>query len=182
LTTFSAVLGTQWLGHFNTSWFGRGALHERFQRRQKKLDALDNWHFSPIIATLLIFLQISLLLFGIALRKYLDIATYCCKCNYGDNGLRIYDVSLHRGVFIKITGLSVPDARVHDASACPQQHSAEMAGTSQVLGRLRAWFAHVIKTCVAHYLGSDRETDKALSRASSHTVHSKATLPASYRP
>jgi Family of unknown function (DUF6535) len=67
LAAFGAVLAKQWLGHFKTSRFGRGALHERCQRRQKKLDALDDWHFSTIIATLPIFLQISLLFFGIAL-------------------------------------------------------------------------------------------------------------------
>jgi Family of unknown function (DUF6535) len=67
LAAFGAVLGKQWLGHFKTSRFGRGALHERCQRRQKKLDAMETWYFSTIIATLPIFLQISLLFFGIAL-------------------------------------------------------------------------------------------------------------------
>jgi Family of unknown function (DUF6535) len=67
LAAFGAVLGKQWLGHFKTSRLGRGALHERCQRRQKKLDALDAWYFSTIMATLPIFLQISFLFFGIAL-------------------------------------------------------------------------------------------------------------------
>ena len=67
LAAFGAVLGKQWLGHFKTSRFGRGALHERCQRRQQKLDGLETWHFSTIIATLPIFLQLSLLFFGIAL-------------------------------------------------------------------------------------------------------------------
>jgi Family of unknown function (DUF6535) len=67
LAAFGAVLGKQWLGHFKTSRFGRGSLHERCERRQKKLDALEAWHFSTIIASLPIFLQISLLFFGIAL-------------------------------------------------------------------------------------------------------------------
>ena len=67
LAAFGAVLGKQWLGHYKTSRFGRGTLQERCQRRQKKLDGLEAWHFSTIIATLPIFLQLSLLFFGISL-------------------------------------------------------------------------------------------------------------------
>ena len=67
LAAFGAVLAKQWLGHFKTSRFGRGALHERCERRQRKLDGLESWHFSTILATLPIFLQLSLLFFGIAL-------------------------------------------------------------------------------------------------------------------
>ena len=67
LAAFGAVLGKQWLGHFKTSRFGRGALHERCERRQQKLDGLESWHFSTILATLPILLQLSLLFFGIAL-------------------------------------------------------------------------------------------------------------------
>ena len=67
LAAFGAVLGKQWLGHFKTSRFGRGALHERCERRQQKLDGLESWHFSTILAALPIFLQLSLLFFGIAL-------------------------------------------------------------------------------------------------------------------
>ena len=67
LAAFGAVLGKQWLGNFKTSRFGRGALHERCERRQRKLDGLESWHFSMILATLPIFLQLSLLFFGIAL-------------------------------------------------------------------------------------------------------------------
>ena len=67
LAAFGAVLGKQWLGHFRTTRFGRGTLQERCQRRQKKLDGLEAWHFGTIIATLPIFLQLSLLFFGITL-------------------------------------------------------------------------------------------------------------------
>ena len=67
LAAFGAVLGKQWLGHFKTSRFGRGALQERCQRRQQKLDGLETWHFSTVIAALPVFLQLSLLFFGIAL-------------------------------------------------------------------------------------------------------------------
>ena len=67
LAAFGAVLAKQWLGHFKTSRFGRGALHERCERRQRKWDGLESSHFSTILATLPIFLQLSLLFFGIAL-------------------------------------------------------------------------------------------------------------------
>ena len=67
LAAFGAMLAKQWLGHFKTSRFGRGALHERCQRRQQKLDGLETWHFSTILATLPIFLQLSLFFFGVAL-------------------------------------------------------------------------------------------------------------------
>jgi Family of unknown function (DUF6535) len=67
LAAFGAVLGKQWLGHFKTSRFGQGTLDERCKRRQQKLDGLEAWHFSTIVATLPIFLQLSLLFFGIAL-------------------------------------------------------------------------------------------------------------------
>jgi Family of unknown function (DUF6535) len=67
LAAFGAVLVKQWLGHFKTSRFGLGALHERCKRRQRKLDGLVAWHLGTIIAMLPIFLQMSLLFFGIAL-------------------------------------------------------------------------------------------------------------------
>ena len=67
LAAFGAVLGKQWLGHFKTSRFGRGALHERCKSRQRKLNGMKRWHFSTIVATLPILLQLSLLFFGIAL-------------------------------------------------------------------------------------------------------------------
>ena len=67
LAAFGAVLEKQWLGHFKTSRFGKGALIERCKRRQQKFDGLETWHFSAIIATLPILLQLSLLFFGVAL-------------------------------------------------------------------------------------------------------------------
>ena len=67
LAAFGAVLVKQWLGHFKTTRFGGGALPERCKRRQLKLDGLKRWHFSTIVSLLPIFLQLSLLFFGIAL-------------------------------------------------------------------------------------------------------------------
>jgi Family of unknown function (DUF6535) len=67
LAAFGAVLAKQWLGHFKTSRFGKGALHERCHRRQQKFDGLNAWNFSSIISALPILLQLSLLFFGIAI-------------------------------------------------------------------------------------------------------------------
>lgn len=67
IAAFGAVLCKQWLGYFKTSWFGKGSLDQRCKRRQQKLDGLQTWRLKTIIATLPIFLQLSLLFFGIAL-------------------------------------------------------------------------------------------------------------------
>ena len=67
IAAFGAVLCKQWLGYYKTSRFGRGSLAERCQRRQQKLDSLETWKLKGIIAALPIFLQLSLLFFGIAL-------------------------------------------------------------------------------------------------------------------
>ena len=67
LAAFGAVLCKQWLGSFKTSRLGKGSLAERCKRRQRKLEGLKTWQFQPIISTLPIFLQLSLLFFGIAL-------------------------------------------------------------------------------------------------------------------
>jgi ABC-type amino acid transport system permease subunit len=67
LAAFGAVLAKQWLGDFKTSRFGKGALHERCQRRQQKFNGLEAWHFSTVISTLPILLQLSLFFFGISL-------------------------------------------------------------------------------------------------------------------
>ena len=67
LAAFGAVLCKQWLDYFNASRFGKGSLDERCKRRQRKLDGLEHWQFNAIISTLPIFLQLSLLFFGISL-------------------------------------------------------------------------------------------------------------------
>ena len=69
LAAFGAVLGKQWLTHFKTSRFGEAVLYERYKIRQRKLDEMERWHFSTIMATLPTFLQLSLLFFGIALAE-----------------------------------------------------------------------------------------------------------------
>ncbi|KAH7930873.1 hypothetical protein BV22DRAFT_999868, partial [Leucogyrophana mollusca] len=65
LAALGAMLGKQWLGHFNR--LGRGPIDERGRRRQEKLSGLRTWHFDAVLEALPVLLQISLLLFGIAL-------------------------------------------------------------------------------------------------------------------
>ena len=67
MAAFGAVLCKQWLGYFKTSRFGKGSLDQRCKRRQQKLDGLEHWRLKTIIAMLPIFLQLSLLFFGVAL-------------------------------------------------------------------------------------------------------------------
>ena len=67
IAAFGAVLCKQWLEYFKTSRFGKGSLDQRCKRRQQKLDGLEHWRLKTIIATLPIFLQLSLLFFGISL-------------------------------------------------------------------------------------------------------------------
>jgi Family of unknown function (DUF6535) len=124
------------LGHFKTR-FGWGALHECCQRRQRKLDGLETWHLSTIIATLPIFLQLSLLLFfGIT---HLDPTAYGCKCDYGDNGLWSHILFLHRSGVAEISGLSVPDTCVDRASVLSTSGPKGRGGASQVRCRVTKW-------------------------------------------
>jgi Family of unknown function (DUF6535) len=124
LAAFGAVLAKQqWLGHFKTSRFGRGALNERCQRRQQKLDGLEAWDFSTIIATLPIFLHLSLLFFGIALAANIWTLqhTVAGVIMAGDNG--IWSLFLHRGCVVEVAGLSIPDTHINRASECLPTHS-----------------------------------------------------------
>ncbi|KAG1731463.1 uncharacterized protein EDB91DRAFT_1058640, partial [Suillus paluster] len=65
LAALGAVLGKQWLSNFKR--FGRGTTDARGRQRQMKLDGLRTWHFDSVLEFLPVLLQISLLLFGIAL-------------------------------------------------------------------------------------------------------------------
>jgi len=69
LAALGAVLGKQWLSNFKR--FGRGTIDARGRQRQKKLDGLRTWHFNSVLEFLPSLLQISLLLFGIALSAYM---------------------------------------------------------------------------------------------------------------
>ena len=76
-----AVLGKQWLGHFKRRAADGGALQERCERRQKKLDSPEFWLISTILATLPNFLHLSL---GIA-PAWNIWTTHYCERDYGDN-------------------------------------------------------------------------------------------------
>lgn len=65
LAALGAVLGKQWLSNFKRSV--RGTIDDRGRQRQMKLDGLRTWHFDSVLEFLPSLLQISLLLFGIAL-------------------------------------------------------------------------------------------------------------------
>jgi hypothetical protein len=67
LAAFGAVLGKQWLGYYKSNRYGRGSQEERGKRRQAKFDGLVTWYFDAVVQSFPVLLQISLLLFGIAL-------------------------------------------------------------------------------------------------------------------
>ncbi|KAG1847978.1 hypothetical protein C8R48DRAFT_779049 [Suillus tomentosus] len=67
LAAFGAVLGKQWLGFYQSNRYGRGLEEERGKRRQEKFDGIVPWYFDAVMQSFPVILQISLLLFGIAL-------------------------------------------------------------------------------------------------------------------
>jgi hypothetical protein len=67
LAAFGAVLGKQWLGHYKSNRYGRGSQEERGKHRQEKFDGLITWYFDAVVQSFPVLLQISLLLFGVAL-------------------------------------------------------------------------------------------------------------------
>ncbi|KAG2146358.1 hypothetical protein DEU56DRAFT_853453, partial [Suillus clintonianus] len=71
LAAFGAVLGKQWLGYYKSNRYGRGSQEERGSRRQDKFDGLMAWYFIAVVQSFPVLLQISLLLFGIALSANL---------------------------------------------------------------------------------------------------------------
>ncbi|KAH7925963.1 hypothetical protein BV22DRAFT_989822, partial [Leucogyrophana mollusca] len=68
LAALGAVLGKQWLGQYRQK--GLGMNDERGRRRQKKLDGAQAWHLRVVLEALPVLLQISLLLFSVALSAY----------------------------------------------------------------------------------------------------------------
>jgi hypothetical protein len=67
LAAFGAVLGKQWLGYYKSSRYGSGSQEERGKHRQEKFDGLVTWYFDAVVQSFPVLLQISLLLFGVAL-------------------------------------------------------------------------------------------------------------------
>ena len=64
------MLGRQWLNRY-ASIDTRGSPVERSQNRQRKLDGIVVWYFDYVMESLPLMLQISLLLLGCALSRYL---------------------------------------------------------------------------------------------------------------
>ena len=70
LGAFGAVLGKQWLAYYKLTRFGHGSLEERGIRRQNKLQGLEVWHLDAVLQSFPVLLQISLLIFAVALSGY----------------------------------------------------------------------------------------------------------------
>ncbi|KAG1820659.1 hypothetical protein EV424DRAFT_1322923, partial [Suillus variegatus] len=73
LAAFGAVLGRQWLGYykFYRYGYGRGSLENRGKSRQEMFDGLVTWYFDAVVQSFPILLQVSVLLFEIALGAHM---------------------------------------------------------------------------------------------------------------
>ncbi|KAG1820658.1 hypothetical protein EV424DRAFT_1402548, partial [Suillus variegatus] len=71
LAAFGAVLGRQWLGYYKFYRYGRGSLESRGKRRQEMYDGLITWYFDAVVQSFPVLLQISVLLFEIALGAHM---------------------------------------------------------------------------------------------------------------
>lgn len=67
---FLAMLGKQWLNHYDSSG-GQGSAIRRGQNRQRKLNGVNTWYFTYAMESLPLMLQAALLLLGSALSRYL---------------------------------------------------------------------------------------------------------------
>jgi hypothetical protein len=71
LAAFAAVLGKQWIGYYKSNRYGRGSQEERGKHRQDMFDGLATWYFNTVVQSFPVLLQISLLLFEIALGAHM---------------------------------------------------------------------------------------------------------------
>jgi hypothetical protein len=71
LAAFGAVLGKQWIGYYKSKRYGRGSQEERGKHRQEMFDGLVAWYFDDVVQSFPVLLQISLLLFEIALSAHM---------------------------------------------------------------------------------------------------------------
>ncbi|KAG2062352.1 hypothetical protein BDR06DRAFT_829510, partial [Suillus hirtellus] len=69
LAAFGALLGKQWISHYKSNDV-HGSLEKRGKYRQQKLDGLEAWHFHAVLQSFPVLLQISLLLFGVAISAF----------------------------------------------------------------------------------------------------------------
>jgi hypothetical protein len=69
LAAFGAVLGKQWLSHYKSNNI-HGSLEDRGKHRQRKLNGLEAWGFHAVLQSFPVLLQISLLLFGLAISAF----------------------------------------------------------------------------------------------------------------
>jgi len=70
LATFLAMLGKQWLNRYAQVEV-HGSIVDRSRHRQRKMNGMVTWHFSPVMECLPLMLQVALLLLGYALSNYL---------------------------------------------------------------------------------------------------------------
>ena len=139
MAAFGAVLCKQWLGYFKTSRFGKGSLDQCCKRRQQKLDGLESWRLKAIIDTLPVFLQLSLLFFGVALSA--SIWTQQRTVASVIIGTTSFGVVFY--AFTVIASLQSPDCPFQTPTSTVLKHSLPTAVT--VLKRVRGGMLNMFK-------------------------------------
>ena len=123
ISLFSAFLGMlckQWLGNYGLTNVEESAIR-RCKNRQGKLDGVEAWYWTQMMETSLLMLQVSLLLLGCALSRYLwevDITIACIVLGVTSFGALFY-------LFIVVAGAAYDN--------CPYQTPA--SGVVRYLGR-----------------------------------------------
>ncbi|KAH8085448.1 hypothetical protein BXZ70DRAFT_561577 [Cristinia sonorae] len=167
LAALGAVLATQWLSRYSAV-DERGTVEDRGRRRQRKYDGLRTWHFRAFLEALPILLQISLLLFGIALCAYLwdqsrAIALVLIVINTVGGLLWLFTL-LASSIYPDSpydTPLSDFLARFLTANPPKDMEISPTSRPHGVVLRIRGWIATVftnISTSLPQYMAAARET------------------------
>ena len=93
LAAFGAILGKQWLAHYKSTRFGHGSLEERGLQRQNKLHGLERWRLDAVLQSFPVLLQLSLLIFAVALSAYVwtqQVATFRIMVAATGTGILFY--------------------------------------------------------------------------------------------
>ncbi|KAJ7097061.1 hypothetical protein B0H15DRAFT_945740 [Mycena belliarum] len=105
LAALLAVLGKQWLMYYSAAG-ERGTIESRGLERQRKFDGLQRWRFTTVMHLFPLLLQLSLLLFAIALSVYfwtVHIALAVIVLVSTSAGVLAY-------IFLLMTSLVAPDS------------------------------------------------------------------------
>ena len=160
LAAFGAGMAKRWLAYFKISRFEECySAEQRCKRRQQKVNGLKVWHFSTVIATFPILLQLSLFFFGIALAAHIWTQQHTvASVIIGTTTLGVVFY-----LFAVLASLKWPD--------CPFQTPGwfHTALQKPLNARILEYLSQIAQTMIAHFLQYLSETTQVL--------HSRSTLP-----